>query len=47
MQTTNPGGTVNSIAIHPTNPNKVAVAVNGGNHVFVTNDGEPLGRIMA
>ncbi|MBZ0326416.1 MAG: hypothetical protein K8F54_02325, partial [Altibacter sp.] len=39
VQTTNPGGTVNSIAIHPTNPNKVAVAVNGGNHVFVTNDG--------
>ncbi|MGB3343369.1 MAG: T9SS type A sorting domain-containing protein [Aequorivita sp.] len=40
IQTANPGGSrINSIAIHPTNPNRVAVAVGGGNKVMVTNDG--------
>ena len=33
-----PGGTINSIAIHPTKPNKVAVAVNAGNRIMVSND---------
>lgn len=40
IQTTNPGGSrINSIAIHPTNPNRVAVAVGGSNKVMVTSDG--------
>lgn len=39
VQTANPGGRVNSIAIHPTNPNRVAVAVGGGKKVVITNDG--------
>ncbi|WP_310992416.1 T9SS type A sorting domain-containing protein [Aequorivita marina] len=34
-----PGGSINSIAIHPTNPNLVAVAVNAGNRVMVSEDG--------
>lgn len=36
---TNPGGTINSIAIHPTDPNKIAVATNAGNKVQVSSDG--------
>lgn len=36
---TNPGGLINSIAIHPSNPDKVAVAVAGNSKVFVSNDG--------
>lgn len=39
IQTTNPGGTPRSIAIHPTKPNKIAVATNNQNKVFVSNDG--------
>lgn len=39
IQTTNPGGIPRSIAIHPTQPNKIAVATNHGNKVFVSNDG--------
>lgn len=39
LQTTNPGGTPRSIAIHPTNPNKIAVATSHTNKVFVSNDG--------
>ncbi len=38
-QTTLPGGTINSIAIHPTNPNKIAVAIGGANRVMVSDDG--------
>ncbi len=38
-QLTSPGGIINSIAIHPTNPNKVAVATNNANKVFVSDDG--------
>ncbi len=34
-----PGGSINSIAINPTNPNKVAVATTSGNKVFVSDDG--------
>ena len=34
-----PSGIINSIAIHPTNPNKVAVATTSANKVFVTEDG--------
>lgn len=33
-----PGGTINSIAIHPTKPNKVAVAVNAGTRIMVSDD---------
>jgi photosystem II stability/assembly factor-like uncharacterized protein len=39
VQTVNPTGIINSIAIHPTNPNKVAVATTSLNKVFVTDDG--------
>lgn len=39
VQTTFPGGTVNSIAIHPTDPNKIAVAITGNNRVAVSLDG--------
>ena len=39
VQTTFPGGTVNSIAIHPTNPNKIAVAITGNIRVVVSEDG--------
>ncbi|MBT0608334.1 T9SS type A sorting domain-containing protein [Aequorivita echinoideorum] len=39
VQTTFPGGSINSIAIHPTNPNKVAVAITSGNRVMVSEDG--------
>lgn len=34
-----PGGSINSIAIHPEDPDKVAVAVANNNTVFITNDG--------
>ena len=34
-----PGGNINSIAIHPTNSNKVAVASSTGNKVYVSTDG--------
>lgn len=36
---TNPGGVVNNIAIHPRDPNLVAVAVQGGRRVRITRDG--------
>ena len=36
---TSPGGVINSIAIHPTNPNLLAVASNSSNKVFVSSDG--------
>ena len=36
---TSPGGSINSIAIHPTNPNKVAVATTSSNRVFVSTNG--------
>jgi photosystem II stability/assembly factor-like uncharacterized protein len=39
VQKTFPGGTVNSIAIHPTNPNKIALAINGNSRVVVSEDG--------
>ena len=39
VQVTTPTGMVNSIAIHPTNPNKIAVATTSFNKVFVSNDG--------
>ncbi|RFN57611.1 T9SS type A sorting domain-containing protein [Marixanthomonas ophiurae] len=34
-----PGGAINYIAIHPTNPDKVAVATTSGSKVFVSEDG--------
>ncbi|MDP2687682.1 MAG: T9SS type A sorting domain-containing protein [Aequorivita sp.] len=39
VQQTFPGGTINSIAIHPTNPNKIAVAVSGNSRVLISEDG--------
>ncbi len=39
VQTTFPGGSVNSIAIHPTNPNKIALAITGNSRVVVSEDG--------
>ncbi len=39
VQTAFPGGTVNSIAIHPTDPYRIAVAVTGANRVMVSEDG--------
>lgn len=39
VQTAIPGGFINSIAIHPTNPLKVAVAIGGNNRVVVSEDG--------
>ena len=39
IQTTGPGGVVNAIAIHPTDPDKVAVAVSGFTRLRVTMDG--------
>ena len=39
VQTVNPTGIINSIAIHPTNPDKVAVATTSLSKVFVTEDG--------
>ncbi len=38
-QMTSPGGAINSIAIHPTNPDLVAVASTSTSKVFVSNDG--------
>ena len=38
-QTTTPGGQINSIAVHPTNPDKVAVVTTSINKIFVTEDG--------
>ncbi|WP_170134764.1 T9SS type A sorting domain-containing protein [Marinirhabdus gelatinilytica] len=38
-QVTSPGGTINEIAIHPTNPNKIAVATTGNFKVLVSEDG--------
>ena len=38
-QTTLPGGNVNYISIHPTNPDKIAVATNTSNRVLVSEDG--------
>lgn len=39
VQATNPGGYINSIAIHHTDPNKLALAIGGGNRVVVSTDG--------
>lgn len=39
VQKTFPGGSINSIAIHPTNPNKIAVAVSGNSRVLISEDG--------
>ncbi|WP_347374828.1 T9SS type A sorting domain-containing protein [Aequorivita sp. Q41] len=39
VQVTLPGGVINSIAINPTNPDKVAVATSGSNRVYVSEDG--------
>ncbi len=36
---TNPGGSINEIAIHPTNPNKIAVATTSGAKVRISEDG--------
>ncbi len=36
---TRPGGLVNAIAIHPTNPLKIAIATTSSQHVFVSEDG--------
>ncbi|GEQ85777.1 hypothetical protein ULMS_12850 [Patiriisocius marinistellae] len=33
------GGSARSLAVHPTNPNKIAVATNNNNKVFVSNNG--------
>ncbi len=38
-QLTIPGGVINSIAIHPEDENKVAVATNGSGKVYITEDG--------
>lgn len=39
VQTPLPGGAINYIAIHPTNPNKIAVATASNNAVLVSEDG--------
>ncbi len=39
IQLPSPGGIINSVAIHPSNPNKIAVATNSSNKVFVSEDG--------
>lgn len=39
VQMTSPGGGINSIAIHPTNPDKIAVATTGNERVYVSEDG--------
>ena len=39
IQMNSPGGSINSIAIHPTNPNKIAVATTSFNKVFVSDNG--------
>lgn len=38
-QVTTPGGTINYVAIHPTDPNKIAVAVTSNSSVKVSQDG--------
>lgn len=39
IRTTLPGGNINSIAIHPNDSDKIAVATSSNNRVFVSNDG--------
>jgi len=39
VQMTSPGGLINSIAVHPTNPDLVAVATTSNNSVLISNDG--------
>lgn len=39
VQMTSPGGAINAIAVHPTNPNKIAVATSSSNRVLVSEDG--------
>ncbi len=39
IQLPSPGGIINSVAIHPSDPNKIAVATNSSNKVFVSEDG--------
>ncbi|PHS65610.1 MAG: hypothetical protein COB12_06840 [Flavobacterium sp.] len=39
VQLPSPGGIINSIAIHPTNPDKVALATSSASKVFVSEDG--------
>ena len=39
VQTAVPGGVINSLAIHPTDPNRVAVATGSANRVYVSVDG--------
>jgi photosystem II stability/assembly factor-like uncharacterized protein len=36
---TSPGGIINYISVHPSNPNKIAVATTSSNKVFVSEDG--------
>ena len=38
LQLPSPGGSINSIAIHPTNPEKIAVATTSNSKVFVSED---------
>jgi hypothetical protein len=39
IKMTTPGGQINSIAIHPSNPDKIAVATIASNKVYVSTDG--------
>jgi len=39
QQLTGFAGNINSIAVHPTNPDKVAIATNGTQKVYITEDG--------
>ena len=39
LQLPSPGGSINSIAIHPTNPEKIALATTSNSKVFVSEDG--------
>jgi len=39
VQMTNPGGLINSMAVHPTDPDKIAVAVTSGTKVRLSEDG--------
>ena len=39
FQLPSPGGSINSIAIHPTNPEKIAVATTSNSKVFISEDG--------
>ena len=39
LQLPSPGGSINYIAIHPTNPEKIAVATTSNSKVFVSEDG--------